>query len=274
MERLQELITQLKEQFDRKADPSQMLQTTQLLATELQRLSSQPTAARTSTKVAVMMPSSLKIYTGQSATQEVKTVPAQWNGIPETQNGVPSESRNGVAEPKKEPVEFKNNGQEKNGSQETKPAPAVVVAPAMAATVAAGKETEKGTWPFDRFADKSERPSLVPPREVNDVIAANGSSSLNDKLRSDRLELKSALNDTPVRDLKKAIGVNDRYVFISQLFRGDEAMYERSLKTINSFRIFPEAEYWMERELMVKLGWDENREATKHFYQLVKRRFS
>jgi len=244
MERLQELITQLKEQFDRKADPSQMLQTTQLLATELQRLSSQPTAAKTSTKVAVMMPSSLKIYTGQPAIQEVKTVPAQWNGVPESRNTGP--------EPKKEPA----------------------VAPAMAATTTVGKETEKGTWPFDRFADKSERPSLVPPREINDMIAAAGSSSLNDKLRSDRLELKSALNDTPIRDLKKAIGVNDRFVFISQLFRGDEAMYERSIKTINSFRIFPEAEYWMERELMVKLGWDENRETTKQFYQLVKRRFS
>ena len=111
------------------------------------------------------------------------------------------------------------------------------------------------------------------PRELNDVIGNNG-SSLNDRLRTDRLELRSALNDTPVRDLKKAIGVNDRFVFINQLFRGDEAMYERSLKTINSFRILPEAEYWMERELKVKLGWDENRETTKHFYHLVRRRFS
>jgi hypothetical protein len=51
-------------------------------------------------------------------------------------------------------------------------------------------------------------------------------------------------------------------------------MYERSLKTINGFRILPEAEYWMERELKVKLGWDENNPTTRHFYQLVKRRFS
>jgi hypothetical protein len=51
-------------------------------------------------------------------------------------------------------------------------------------------------------------------------------------------------------------------------------MYERSIKTINSFRIFPEAEYWIERELKVKLGWDETKESTRHFYQLVKRRFS
>jgi hypothetical protein len=51
-------------------------------------------------------------------------------------------------------------------------------------------------------------------------------------------------------------------------------MYERSIKTINSFRILPEAQYWIERELKVKLGWDENKESTRHFYQLVKRRFS
>ena len=110
-------------------------------------------------------------------------------------------------------------------------------------------------------------------KEINETVA-NTTSSLNDKLKVNVLDLSAALNDTPVRDLKKAIGVNDRYVFISQLFRGDEVMYERSIKTINGFRILPEAEYWMERELKVKLGWDENREATKHFYQLVRRRFA
>jgi len=31
-------------------------------------------------------------------------------------------------------------------------------------------------------------------------------------------------------------------------------MYERSIKTINGFRILPEAEYWMERELKSSLG--------------------
>jgi hypothetical protein len=58
------------------------------------------------------------------------------------------------------------------------------------------------------------------------------------------------------------------------LFRGDEPMYERSIKTINSFNIYPEAEYWMNRELKIKLGWDDTKEIVKHFYQLVKRRFA
>ena len=110
-------------------------------------------------------------------------------------------------------------------------------------------------------------------REINDVIGTNG-ASVNDKLKGNVVELAAALKESPVRELKKAIGINDRYVFINELFRGDEPMYERSIKTINNFRILPEAEYWMERELKIKLGWDDNREITKHFYQLVRRRFS
>lgn len=98
--------------------------------------------------------------------------------------------------------------------------------------------------------------------------------SLNDRLREERTELMHVLKEEPIKDLRKAISVNDRFVFIEELFRGDEVMFERSLKTINSFNIYPEAEYWMNRELKVKLGWDDTNEAVTVFYQLVKRRFS
>lgn len=128
-------------------------------------------------------------------------------------------------------------------------------------------------WLFDPMV---EIPTLAHQKsgpEVNEAIGQQG-VSLNDKLKAEVVEVKHLLNEAPVRDLKKAIGVNDRFVFINELFRGDENMYERSIKTINSFRIYPEAEYWIERELKVKLGWEDSRESTQHFYQVVKRRFS
>jgi hypothetical protein len=77
-----------------------------------------------------------------------------------------------------------------------------------------------------------------------------------------------------IRDLKKAIGINDRFLYINELFRGDENMYERSIKTINGFSILPEAEYWIQRELKVKIGWNQDSETVKQFDQLVKRRFT
>ena len=109
-------------------------------------------------------------------------------------------------------------------------------------------------------------------KEVNEAVDQH--ESLNDRLKENRTEVMHAIKDTPIRDLRKAIGINDRFVFINELFRGDEPMYERSIKTINSFGIYAEAEYWMNRELKIKIGWDDTRETVKHFYQLVKRRFS
>jgi hypothetical protein len=145
----------------------------------------------------------------------------------------------------------------------------------------AAKETQNGVKMEDhynglRFDPLREIPTLAHQqavKELNEVMAPR-ESSLNDKLKEDIKEVAHVLTDSPVRDLRRAIGINERYVFISELFRGDEVMYERSIKTINGFRIFPEAEYWIERELKVKLGWDEGKPTTRHFYQLIKRRFS
>jgi hypothetical protein len=111
--------------------------------------------------------------------------------------------------------------------------------------------------------------------ELNDTIVGEGTSaSLNDKLKEHKAEMSSVLQEAPIRDLKRAISINDRHRFINELFRGDETMYERSIKTINTFHIFAEAEFWIQRELKVKLGWDTSLELVKTFDQLVKRRFS
>jgi hypothetical protein len=121
----------------------------------------------------------------------------------------------------------------------------------------------------------SEAPTLVqqqPRKEIHELISEQ-KESLNDKLKQEKIEVAHVLKETPIKDLRKAIGVNDKFAFVNELFRGDEVMYERSIKTINSFHILPEAEYWINRELKVKLGWNDNKEIVQHFYQLVRRRF-
>jgi hypothetical protein len=125
------------------------------------------------------------------------------------------------------------------------------------------------------FDPMKEIPTLSHQLHEREVNNANGQpESLNDKLRQGKTELVEILKETPIKDLRKAIGINDRFLFINELFRGDEAMYERSIKTINSFNIYPEAEYWISRELKVKIGWNNDNTTVQHFDQLVKRRFS
>ena len=132
----------------------------------------------------------------------------------------------------------------------------------------------KQSWMFDPVKEIPTLSHQPKPRmELNEIIGVN-KESLNEKLKTASVELGTVLQSSPVRDLKKAIGINDRYVFVNELFRGDEVLYERSIKTINTFTILPEAEYWIKRELKLKLAWHEESEAVKHFDQLVKRRFS
>lgn len=273
MERIRALINKLKEQSEQDANISAMMVTVQLIQSELMQLSSSAPQQMGTSKVAVLLPSSNNIsftnketvpgtattIVAQPASKAIELPVAKELGEP-----VPSN----VAEP--EIVSAKQILHPERVNGEFEPASRIPARNEMAADT---KRPDQSGWLFDPV---QEIPTLAHQKEfkeMNDVFGEYG-SSLNDKLKTERKELASVLNEGPVRDLKKAIGINDRFVFLSELFRGDEAMYERSIKTINNFRIYPEAEYWIERELKVKLGWDENKEAVKHFRQLVKRRFA
>lgn len=152
--------------------------------------------------------------------------------------------------------------------QETTPEPEKIVHPLVLEN------------PFDAMEDtptlaqyQPSKKDLKLQKEINDLIGEQ-KETLNERLKENKKELAHMLKETPIKDLRKAIGVNDRFVFVNELFRGDETMYERSIKTINGFHILPEAEYWINRELKVKLGWDDYKDSVQHFYHLVRRRFS
>lgn len=245
MERLQQLIGKLNEQFQEKADPTQLLVTTQLIEKELLRLTSASAQVYSTSKVAVVMPNNGRNYSN-NAVAAVELVEIREETSSAAAEAMAGKSAEALA--KEEPPQKHEIPQE---------------------TV----QQEKKPWPFDPLREIPTLSHQAIVKELNDVISAS-EYSLNDKLKENVKEVAHLLTDAPVRDLRRAIGINDRFVFISELFRGDEVMYERSIKTINGFRIFPEAEYWIERELKVKLAWDETKACTRHFYQLVKRRFS
>ena len=120
-----------------------------------------------------------------------------------------------------------------------------------------------------------EIPTLaLKQQEINEAMAQQ--ESINDKLKhtASNKEVGYNVSEGPIKDLRKGIGINDQCLFINELFRGDQTMYDRSIKTINSFNIYGEAELWIKRELKLKLGWNENSKASILFDQLVRRRFS
>jgi hypothetical protein len=243
MERLSALIHKLKEQFEQNVPPTQMLGTVRQIESELSQMTTKPSNGLGTAKVAVMMPAGLRSEVAKEPVREKAYQPQPVAAVAEKE----------VVE---QPAEHNAyNGYHRARKQEPEMTPAASV------------------WSFDPLQEIPTLSHQQGIREINDVIGVNG-SSMNDTLREERIELAHVLTETPIRDLKKAIGVNDRYVFLNELFRGDEAMYERSLKTLNGFRIYQEAEYWINRELKIKLGWNDSNSIVRHFYQLVRRRFS
>jgi hypothetical protein len=264
MERIEVLIEKLGEQRKQNASVDQMLMTVQLLQSEL--ASKQKTAKVLGTsKVSVILPVTHiitqveeKPVASNAITEAPIVIEVQQSFVPEPPQpaSIPLSKPVSPEETIPKPVEY----------QLQKPKVEIVPEPLPAAHAPY----------YNGYGDTAEAPTLVQQqihKEVHEIIT-NHQESLNDKLKEDRTEVAHKLKDTPVKDLRKAIGINDKFTLINELFRGDEAMYERSIKTINGFHILQEAEYWINRELKVKLGWNDSKENVQHFYQLVRRRFS
>jgi hypothetical protein len=271
MERVNALINKLQEQATQHATAADLLNTVQLLQAELVRHITAPVAAPPrpagTGKVSVVMPAARVVEYEYANGNANSAAEPNGNGYVNggNNNGYQNGSypnNNSNYQPVPPPVE--------------KPAPKETLVPKEAPVLKEAPPVQKyssDSWPLDPLKEVPTLAHQERAKELNDVIGYSH-TSLNDRLKSGQTELSDVLTEIPLRDLKKAIGINDRYVFVNELFRGDEAMYERSLKTINAFRILPEAEYWVERELKVRLGWDDGKTTTQHFYQLVKRRFS
>jgi hypothetical protein len=244
MERVETLCSRLLEQLSQNASPDALLVTVQMLQSELLHLKAITAPGAEVAAVAIDIPVSFENAekTAAAADKEEEKI-IEVLQIDE-------------AEIEAELEEIKRNAEAKNVMSVQNKPPIV----------------------FDPVEDTPtlihQRPADKPKKELHEALGDGSGDSLNEKLKQAKMELSDALQDVPIKDLKKAININDRFLYINELFRGDEVMYERSIKTINSFAIYPEAEYWIKRELKLKLGWDDRMPIVKQFDQLVKRRFS
>ncbi|MEO8412390.1 MAG: hypothetical protein ABI472_01970 [Ginsengibacter sp.] len=255
MERVSTLIKKLQKQLDENASAQALLHTVQMLQAELQSLSEiKKTAGQE--KVSVILPRSFNIFqTGEAQTHDSENNPEE---------KIIELLQVDEKEIEEELEQIKRNAKAVN-SMSTNARPSFIYDPVEDVptlahqTPLAKTEHSKKEIPF-QYPESLETPFQYP-------------ESLNDRLKEVKIELSERLTEAPIKDLKKAIGINDRFLFINELFRGDEAMYERSIKTIQNFSILAEAEYWIRRELKVKIGWSDKHPVVKQFDQLIRRRF-
>ena len=250
MERVSTLLKKLQQQYDKKASVQNMLHTVQLLHAELMN-NLEKEVTPLSSKVSVVMPFIFKAI-AEAHSSDTTVVEAGEKIIAEEEKIIE------ILKVDEKEIEEELDQIKKHAEQ-----------------VNSMSSHGRQEFNYDPIEEVPTLSQQIPSTESirNNELQFDYPESLNDRLKQVKIELSQSLENAPIKDLKKAIGINDRYLFINELFRGDVAMYERSIKTIQNFSIYPEAEFWIRRELKIKIGWVDSDPVVKQFDALVKRRF-
>ncbi|TAH40319.1 MAG: hypothetical protein EYC69_10925 [Bacteroidetes bacterium] len=77
----------------------------------------------------------------------------------------------------------------------------------------------------------------------------------------------------PISDLKSAIGINEKFLFINHLFSGDTQAYLSSIELLNTSANIEIARAHVNQNLVIKYDWDISSHPANLFVDLVERRF-
>lgn len=115
-----------------------------------------------------------------------------------------------------------------------------------------------------------EKKKLIAQDDDNEDAAYN--SGLNNKLFKDKKTLADKIISAKSKDIKSIIDLNDKLFFISKLFKGDKDAYDQSIKTLNTFATFTEANQFVQFDLKTKFQWKDG-EAFERLIEVVRSKF-
>lgn len=101
--------------------------------------------------------------------------------------------------------------------------------------------------------------------------------TFNQKMSAQKAErengLSAQVNALPVTDLKSAINLNDKLLYIKDLFNGYSLAYSEAIEIVNRFNSFEEAERFLKTNYVAKNNWDGKASTAEKFYALLRRRY-
>jgi len=157
---------------------------------------------------------------------------------------------------------------------------APTIAEAMAAVVT--PEPEVKPEPIS-YTPQSE-PVAIPTFQLNQTpLAPPVSAPVAEPERpltlNERLSANAAINATaasvqPIKDLKSAITLNDKMLFVRDLFNGYSLAYSEAIEILNRFNNFDDAERFLNTNYVEKNHWADKPATNEKFFDLLKRRFA
>jgi len=144
------------------------------------------------------------------------------------------------------------------------------------------KQEETSKQAINVVAEKPvAKPALQVSRTVYpepDTTTGNrfkGQETIYDRLRQqNNPTVADRLSAKPVGDLRKSIGINERFTLINELFGGNQQLFMESIDKINNVNAYDEARKMLYEELAGTLKWNTEGNTFHVLDELVKRRFN
>lgn len=102
----------------------------------------------------------------------------------------------------------------------------------------------------------------------------NDKQSVYDKFNSGKEDqsIGTQMQKQQIKDIKAVIGINEKFKFVQNLFKGSLNEYNEAIKTLNDSEGLEQAINYLS-ELSVKYSWKEDSDAYEQFTDIVRRRF-
>jgi hypothetical protein len=116
---------------------------------------------------------------------------------------------------------------------------------------------------------EEEKEESVEVETTEEPKSINETFSSNQEVES----LAQRLGKKPISDLAEAIGLNQKFLFMNDLFEGENNLYKEAIQALNGFNSFFEADEYI-NVLSSRHSWDSTSKSVKDFIELVERRYS
>lgn len=93
-----------------------------------------------------------------------------------------------------------------------------------------------------------------------------------DKYQQADNSLAAKMERSKIHDLREAIGINDKFLMINELFEGNISYYNHAIDELNTFQSYNGAKTYL-IELSVQHQWSDDSAAVSHIHQLIERKF-
>jgi hypothetical protein len=102
----------------------------------------------------------------------------------------------------------------------------------------------------------------------------SGPTTIADSFQArDDNSIAATVSPHAVQDLKMAIGINDKFLFINELFKGDPSVYNDAIDKLNTVGEIQAADHAIEA-FRNEYGWADNSEAYHRLKKIVKSKYN